>query len=64
MHTRIDQQIGNFRLTKFLGGGSFGDVYLGRNMHMGMLVAIKILKRNVDEEYAKCFLKKHKLSLI
>jgi serine/threonine protein kinase len=57
MDTLIGQQVGNYTVTKFLGNGGFANVYLGRNLHANnMLVAIKILKKEVDKAHADMFL--------
>src|SRR5262245_27954454 len=36
--------VGNFRLTKLLGTGGMGSVYLGEHLEVGKKVAIKVLR--------------------
>lgn len=43
MVDRIGQQLGNYRLTRLLGQGGFGKVYLGEHIHLSIQVAIKVL---------------------
>src|SRR5438270_3875777 len=40
---RTGQQLGNYRLLRPLGQGSFANVYLGTHLHLNNLVAIKVL---------------------
>jgi serine/threonine protein kinase len=42
--------IGSYRLTKILGGGSVGTVYLGEHIELSKRVAIKILKPELASE--------------
>ena len=41
---RVGQQIGDYRLLRRLGGGGFGDVYLGEHIYEQTQAAIKILQ--------------------
>jgi serine/threonine protein kinase len=41
--TRLDQQVGEYRLVRRLGGGGFGTVYLAERVHDHMQAAVKIL---------------------
>ena len=50
MTDRLGQQLGNYRLTRLLGQGSFAEVYLGEHIVLGTMVAIKILHTRVTEE--------------
>lgn len=44
MNDRIGQQFGNYRLMRLLGEGGFAEVYLGEHLHLGTLVAVKMLR--------------------
>src|SRR5437667_436411 len=50
MTDRLGQQLGNYRLTRLLGQGSFAEVYLGQHIILGTMVAIKILHTRVSEK--------------
>jgi serine/threonine protein kinase len=52
----IGQQIGNYRLLRWLGEGSFADVYLGEHIHLKTQAAIKILKVSLSGEEHENFL--------
>ncbi len=41
---RVGQQVGEYRLLRWLGGGNFGDVYLGEHMRTQSQAAVKILQ--------------------
>jgi predicted ATPase/class 3 adenylate cyclase/DNA-binding CsgD family transcriptional regulator len=43
MIDRVGQRLGNYRLLRLLGRGSFAEVYLGEHLHLGTQAAIKIL---------------------
>jgi len=43
MAERIGQQLGNYRLIRLLGEGSFANVYLGEHTHLDTQAAIKVL---------------------
>src|SRR5437667_5568975 len=43
MTDRIGQQLGNYRLIQYVGGGGFADVYLGEHIHLNTWAAIKVL---------------------
>jgi eukaryotic-like serine/threonine-protein kinase len=53
MADRVGQQFGDYRLTRFLGRGSFGDVYLGEHVHDNTLAAIKVLQARLTPEDLK-----------
>src|SRR5713226_6121031 len=54
---RVGQCFGDYRLTRWLGGGSFGDVYLGEHIHDKTLAAVKVLQaRLTDKEDLKDFI--------
>src|SRR5438270_1632265 len=44
MSDRVGQQFGDYRLTRRLGGGGFGDVYLGTNVRDHTFGAVKVLQ--------------------
>jgi len=50
MAERVGQRFGDYRLTCFLGRGSFGEVYLGEHIRDKTLAAIKVLKTHVRDE--------------
>ncbi len=43
MPDRAGQRLGNYRLIRLLGQGSFADVYLGEHIHLKTKAAIKVL---------------------
>ncbi len=47
MFDRVGQQIGNYRLLQFLGGGNFADVFLGEHIYLKAPAAIKFLRTKV-----------------
>lgn len=50
MAIQVGQRLGNYKLTRLLGGGAFGDVFLGEHIHIGTLAAIKVLKGNFSPQ--------------
>ncbi len=56
MADRIGQQFGDYRLTRFLGRGSFGDVYLGEHVQDKTLAAVKVLQARLTNEDLKEFI--------
>src|ERR1700694_162893 len=44
MADRLGEQFGDYRLTRKLGGGTFGDVYFGENIRDSTPAAIKVLQ--------------------
>jgi eukaryotic-like serine/threonine-protein kinase len=51
----VGQQLGKYRLQRLLGVGGFADVYLGEHLHLGTLVAIKILRTKLTGEEVDVF---------
>jgi eukaryotic-like serine/threonine-protein kinase len=41
---RVGQELGDYRLLRWLGGGGFGDVYLGEHRYEHTQVAVKVLQ--------------------
>ncbi len=54
---RIGQQLGNYRLIRLLGRGSFADVYLGEHIHLKTQAAIKVLDMRLTNDDMGDFLK-------
>lgn len=44
MSDRVGEQFGDYRLARKLGGGTFGDVYLGGHTSNNTLATVKILQ--------------------
>lgn len=45
------QQFGEYRLLRWLGGGGFGNVYLGEHIHDSTQVAVKILQARLSQNH-------------
>jgi predicted ATPase/serine/threonine protein kinase/DNA-binding CsgD family transcriptional regulator len=43
MADRVGQQLGNYRLIRLLGRGTFAEVYVGEHLHLNTQVAVKVL---------------------
>ncbi len=56
MGNRTGQQLGNYRLVRFLGQGGFADVYLGEHVYLKSYAALKVLHRTLKEEDVERFL--------
>ena len=50
MSDRVGQQLGNYRLLRLIGRGSWASVYLGEHLHLNTQVAIKVLRAQVTDE--------------
>ncbi|HEY4036314.1 MAG TPA: protein kinase, partial [Ktedonobacteraceae bacterium] len=53
---RLGEQVGNYRLTGWLGRGAFADVYLGEHIYLKRQSAIKMLHVHLLEKAVKAFL--------
>ncbi len=56
MRYRIGEQLGNYRLVRFLAEGGFAEVYLGEHIYLGTSAAIKVLHMRVAQEDVGQFL--------
>jgi serine/threonine protein kinase len=50
MTDRVGQQLGNYRLLKLIGRGSFAEVYLGEHQLLNTQAAIKVLNTHFTSE--------------
>ena len=50
------QQLGQYRLLRFLGRGGFAEVYLGEHIHLHTQAALKVLRMSLTEEVRRQFL--------
>ena len=50
MADRVGQQLGNYRLVRLIGRGSFAEVYLGEHLHLNTQAAIKVLHAHLTSE--------------
>src|SRR5258708_29853244 len=50
MSDRVGQQLGNYRLLRLIGRGSWASVYLGEHLHLGTQAAIKVLNTHLTSE--------------
>lgn len=57
MASLVGRQFGNYRLTQLLGTGGFADVYLGEQVYLKSLVAIKVLGAPLAPEATDGFLR-------
>lgn len=53
---RVGQQLGNYRLLRFLGQGGFAEVYLGQHVFLQTQAAIKILRALLTRDEQEGFL--------
>src|SRR5258707_1900467 len=57
MIDHVGQRIGNYRLQRLLGRGSFADVYLGTHLYLKTEVAVKILYGTLEADAIERFLR-------
>src|SRR5216683_1437073 len=50
MSDRVGQQLGNYRLLRLIGRGSWASVYLGEHLHLKTQAAIKVLHSSLTSE--------------
>ncbi len=55
MIDRVGQRLGNYRLLRLLGRGSFAEVYLGEHLHLGTQAAIKVLHAHLTSDDGERF---------
>ncbi|HZU03908.1 MAG TPA: protein kinase, partial [Ktedonobacteraceae bacterium] len=55
MADRVGQQLGHYRLLRFLGQGAFADVYLGEHQYLERLAAIKVLHLRMEQDTQEQF---------
>lgn len=56
MDERVEQQLGNYRLTRLLARGGFAEVYLGQHIYLNSQAAIKLLLAQLSASDSECFL--------
>jgi|GEM_PF-2041513 len=56
MTDRVGQRFGDYRLTRFIGRGGFGDVYQGQHVANNTQAAIKLMETKLDAEDLKLFI--------
>ncbi len=54
-HTRVNQQLGHYRLVRLLGEGGFAEVYLAEHIHLKTQVAVKILHTRLTDDDVQQF---------
>jgi WD40 repeat protein len=57
MADRIEQQLGNYRLVRLIGVGSFAEVYIGEHVYLSTLAAIKVLHLRLASANQEVFLR-------
>jgi len=61
---RIGQRFGDYRLIRSLGGGTFGDVYLGEHIYENTQTAVKVFKTQLTSDQFKDFLNEVRMVLL
>lgn len=56
MDTYTGQRFGNYRLTRFLGDGTFGEVYYAEHVHQKTPAAVKVFKTKLTPDKFKTFI--------
>jgi len=56
MTDRVGQRFGDYRLTRFIGKGGFGDVYLGQHVTDNTPAAIKLMETRLEADDLKLFI--------
>jgi len=56
MADRVGQRFGDYRLIRFLGEGTFGDVYLGEHVYQKTPAAVKVFKTKLTPDKFKDFI--------
>ncbi len=56
MANRVGQRFGDYRLIRFLGEGTFGDVYFGEQVYEKTPVAVKVFKAKLTPDKLKDFI--------
>lgn len=55
MVDRVGQQLGHYRLVRYLGHGGFAEVYVGEHIHLGTEAAIKVLGTRLEQHEIEQF---------
>src|SRR5437588_6353296 len=64
MTNRVGQRFGDYRLIRFLGEGTFGDVYLGEQVYEKSPAAIKVFKTKLTPDKLKDFINEVRTALL
>lgn len=61
MVNHVGQRLGNYQLIRWLGSGSFADVYLGEHIHLEVPASIKVLRLRMRKDESELFLQEARL---